>query len=440
MMRSHRLILVGVAMLLGVLAWNDAPAGAKTITSYSDICPSLGTALCTGGGGGLAAQGVAVDDSSGSSAGDVWVSYGFYEGQIELVKFNASGERVGEAEVGSIQFPNEPSRQVAVDPTSGDVYLAGESAVTKFGSSGVFLFQITETPLGAIAPPSRPGGMAVDADGNLYVADPLRKTIEKFNSSGAYIESISIPGMLEYRGVSIAVGPGPEGPLYVGLPNLGRVEEYSTTGAPVDCPDGNNFLPAEPAFEADLPLAVDPSNGHLFVGEQSALEGSIFAEYSSFCAAAPNGRFGGGEITESGGLGVNGSTHEVYVGTLFGQTVQVYSQITITLPTVTTGAPATSITRESAMVNGTVNPEGTEVTTCEFEYGATTAYEHTVPCAHSLPLTGSTPVTVNAEIKTGEPPGSVVHYRLRATNSTGNEIGVDESFQLEAFAPPVVGG
>jgi hypothetical protein len=444
-MRIQRLTLVGAVTLLGVLALSAAPAAAKT--GYANICSTLGTVLCVPGGvGGLPAEGVAVDNSSGSSAGDVWVAYGYY-GVGELVKFDASGERVGEAEVGSIQFPTGASRQVAVDPTSGDVYLASASAVTKFDSSGAVLSQITETPLGAIAPPSTPGGMAVDADGNLYVADPQRKTIEKFNSSGAYIESISIPGMLGYVGASIAVGPGPEGPLYVGLTNLGRVEQYSSTGAPVDCPDGNNFLPAAPNSEVGLPLAVDPSDGHLFVGEQSASEGFVVAEYSSFCAGASSATFGGGEIGESAGIGVNGSTHEVYVGTYFGGkvttqetlgAVQVYGLITV--PTVTTSAPAASITRASAVVSGTVNPEGTEVTVCEFEYGSTAAYGHSVPCEQPLPLTGGSPVAVSAEIKTAEPPASLVYYRLKAANSAGREAGAGESFRLESFASPVVGG
>lgn len=71
-MRVWRLMFASVAVLAGVLVLNTAPAGAKT--GYAKLCPSLKTALCTTRTEEYT-WGVAVDNSSGPSAGDVWVAY-----------------------------------------------------------------------------------------------------------------------------------------------------------------------------------------------------------------------------------------------------------------------------------------------------------------------------------------------------------------------------
>ncbi len=437
----RRSILVGVATLLGVLALNATPAGAAT--GYANLCPSLKTALCEvvneSHGSGV---GVAVDNSSGSSAGDVWVAYG------KLVKFDASGNLLAEVNIGS---PEEPppgatrpivggTDQVAVDPISGDVYLTSEGAVTKFSSSGVVQLQITETPQGAIEPTR----VAVGADGELYVL--AGEEVDKFTSSGAFIERFPVP-LVQPTGKSAraphsgygTIAVDPKGNLYVVL--LGgtyatstQVREYSSAGAPVDCSNGDNVLYEEEGSRGFYgAVAVDPSDGHIFISEESASEGLILAEYSMPCAA-PQPRVAG---VENSVFGVSGSTHAIYVADSFGGG-GIFG--IVTLPDVKTGTSPTGVTRTSATVNGTVNPEETSVTTCEFQYGTTTAYGHTVPCAQPLPLEGSSPKPVSAEI-TGLslPPASAVHYRLKVGNANGEDVGEDETLYTEPLPPPIVG-
>jgi hypothetical protein len=425
MMRMRRLMLAGV-VVLGALAVGAAPAAAKG--GYADICPSLGTALCSDG---AASEGVAVDNSSESSAGDVWVAYGVYAAQgVRLVKFDASGAQVGEAEVGDLPGSAAPIlvegdriTQVAVDPTSGDVYLASKGVVTRFDASGVYQLQITAMPQGAI----EPEGIAVDGAGDLYVADVAHDAIDKFSSSGIYMESISMPGLSSRTSLAL----GPEGDLYVGSGS--GVRRFSSTGAPVNCPGASNVS----SSTSEASVAVDPSDGHLFLASYGASpEGVVVREYSSFCAAAPSATFGGkGEIEFGDAIGVSGSTHEVYVGNVFGGGARIYDLIT--LPTVTTGAPAANVTRTSAMVSGTVSPEGAEVTSCEFEYGLSSAYGSTAPCSPEPPFTGGQ-VTVGAELSFLLPPGSAIHYRLKVGSSGGTEYGQDESF-TRAAPPTIVG-
>ena len=65
-------------------------------------------------------------------------------------------------------------------------------------------------------------------------------------------------------------------------------------------------------------------------------------------------------------------------------------------------------------MNGTVNPNGTLVLSCKFEYGPHTNYGTTLPC--SDPGFGTEPVPVSAEA-TGLTPDTSYHYRIVATTN-----------------------
>jgi phospholipase C len=88
---------------------------------------------------------------------------------------------------------------------------------------------------------------------------------------------------------------------------------------------------------------------------------------------------------------------------------------------------AGSISKSSATLSGTVNPEGGEVTNCSFEYGATTDYGAAVPCNPS-PGSGHSPVAVSAEL-TGLAASTTYHYRLVAAGEQGSSEGEDATFE-----------
>jgi phospholipase C len=90
-----------------------------------------------------------------------------------------------------------------------------------------------------------------------------------------------------------------------------------------------------------------------------------------------------------------------------------------------TGA-AGPIGTSTAIVSGTVNPEGNEVTSCRFEYGTTLAYGAAAPCSPS-PGSGLSPVAVSAEL-TGLAAGATYHYRLVAASKQGSAEGEDATF------------
>jgi hypothetical protein len=102
-------------------------------------------------------------------------------------------------------------------------------------------------------------------------------------------------------------------------------------------------------------------------------------------------------------------------------------------PTVATGG-ATKVTNTSAVLNGTVNPNGSS-TGYDFEYGLTNIYGlTTAPHSAGSGTKGkAVTVTVNGLI-----PGTVYHYRLDATNKGGGGIGANRSFTTTGHPPAAV--
>jgi hypothetical protein len=94
--------------------------------------------------------------------------------------------------------------------------------------------------------------------------------------------------------------------------------------------------------------------------------------------------------------------------------------------------PASEVKQSSATLNATVNPNGTEVTECKFEYGTSAEYGKSVPCAPA-PGSGSSPVAVSAPIS-GLTPGFSYHFRVSAANALATSQGADETFTTASGA------
>ena len=99
-------------------------------------------------------------------------------------------------------------------------------------------------------------------------------------------------------------------------------------------------------------------------------------------------------------------------------------------PTAMTGA-ATSIGSTSATLNGTVSPNK-QSTTVSFQYGTTTAYGAT---AAAGTVNGNASKAVSATIS-GLTPSTLYHFRVTATNASGQSIGQDTTFTTTASGPP----
>jgi hypothetical protein len=103
-------------------------------------------------------------------------------------------------------------------------------------------------------------------------------------------------------------------------------------------------------------------------------------------------------------------------------------------PTVVTGS-ASALTEGSAVIGATVNPNGSEITACSFEYGPGASYGTTVACAEK-PGAGNVAVEVSAAV-TGLAVGSTYHYRIIVTNAGGTNYGTDQTFTTSRGAQTI---
>jgi WD40 repeat protein len=101
----------------------------------------------------------------------------------------------GERGQGTAQFSNP--RAIAVNPHTGDVYIAGIgfNSVQRFTATGSHVRTLGGAVVGkGPAEFNQPQGIAVDTQGNVYVADTGNHRIQKFNSKLDYLTQWGTPG------------------------------------------------------------------------------------------------------------------------------------------------------------------------------------------------------------------------------------------------------
>jgi hypothetical protein len=178
---------------------------------------------------------------------------------------------------------------------------------------------------------------------------------------------------------------------------------------------------------ATLNATVNPNGAN--VGE-CKLEYGTTTSYgkSATCTPAPGSGESPVAVSASvGGLSANTTYHFRISATSAGGTSLGEDKTFTTLPpnppTATTTA-ATAVTRTLASLNGTVNPNGSTVSECKFEYGSTISYGSTAPCA-SPPGSGESAAAAPLGNLT---PATTYHFRISATNAGGTSTGSDQSF------------
>ena len=103
-------------------------------------------------------------------------------------------------------------------------------------------------------------------------------------------------------------------------------------------------------------------------------------------------------------------------------------------PTAETEA-ASSVSATGATLNGNVNPKGSEVGECQFEYGTSTAYGEIAPCP-TAPGAGTDAVPEAAPV-IGLVANTEYHFRIVAATGAGSSQGEDETFLTVPHRPSV---
>jgi hypothetical protein len=106
------------------------------------------------------------------------------------------------------------------------------------------------------------------------------------------------------------------------------------------------------------------------------------------------------------------------------------------VPGAATGSAA-NVTKTSAKLTGSVQPNAWDPTTYHFEYGPTTAYGTRFPVPDAA-LQSESSAEVQQTIAFPPAPATTYHFRLVASNAAGTTFGKDQTFTSVAVPPPGV--
>jgi hypothetical protein len=329
---------------------------------------------------------------------------------------------------------------VAVDNENGLVYVSdgAQHVVDVFSSTGEYLRQLTGTP--NTAPVSGafqdPYGMTVDqATHQLYVTDPHSEVVDVFSSTGVWESQFGhgVLGPFPY-GESVAVNEL-TGDAYVGNSGTDTIQVFDSLGHFLE-PQWAGGATSEKGFgNAYVYTGLDSSTNHVYVAATAFRAVDEFGpsgseEYLGQLTGTPTGE--GGATVKFGtpqAIAVDPNNGNLYIGDANGVVDVFGPDLT---PAVMTGS-VTALAGTTATLNGSVNPANQGSASCQFEYGATSAYGSTAPCTPS-PGSGNTPVPVTAQL-TGLATGTSYRYRLAGTNANGTSFG--ESRQFRTLGPTI---
>ena len=368
--------------------------------------------------------GVAVDEAGDSDvqAGSIYVGEMF----AGLRSYNIADETVslpsffgGSAEISG----------VAVNSVNHNVYVvnASEHKLETFAPSTgarVASFEIPGT--GNIFEYWMAVQIASDAHGNVYVPETSENKVEVFNETGGepgggVAKEIGVGVLSKPQGVAI----DPAGNVWVADTGGEKIDEFSPVGT----------LLNEVANIADIQSVAVDAAGDVFAfigaGEPYVVE----YKPSSPSGASVVAEFGKGVFGEEAfgiedGIAVDRGHELVYVTDNRNNVIRRFANWGVA-----TQVPSDVAEEQAALhatLHGTVEFEtGAAVESCKFEYGATTTYGNSVPCAPVGEYTHTTPVTADL---TNLTPGFDYHYRVSATSANG----VTQTGEDQVFGPPAI--
>jgi hypothetical protein len=406
----------------------DGEGGYRLLTRW------LGRA--TPGGSFREVAGVAVDNSNGASAGEVYVAEpratDAVTGAVDVFVPAANGgegELVGRLVGGRLEGPSG----VAVSAATARVLVAesAKGAVLAYSPSGVFEERLTgkgspygsfkgkEEGLGNVA------GVTVDpVTGDFYVAEAERHVVSQYSASGSWegwITSDDGGGLSNPRSVALT----PAGEVYVADAGQAVVDVFGPGSVVPDVKTGKVGSAGLTRTTAVLKGTVNgdgkPMSYRFQYGETSSLGLETTVQGFSGAEAKVSAEVSGLRAGRTYFFRIVGSNEN-------GTNVGVINELE-TAPAVegvVTG-PVASIEPESVTLTGELLPGGFDAN-YYFEWGASEAYDNSTPAPPGTDVgSGLSTVVAEADLE-GLSPNTLYHYRLVAENEYGITRGQDQTF------------
>ena len=384
---------------------------------------------------------VAVDNSTGPSSGDVYVTDSGHELIDKLdpsgnpVNFTGSASYISGPQItgtpsGPFSFNSNTSDALAVD-SHGNIYVAdnGNDVVDEF-ELGTFVQSFTgsATPNGSFASVVAVG---VDSAGDVYVVDEGNDAVDEFSSSGAFIGQLTGAATPAGSFVPQGVAIDSSGDVYVSDLADSVVDKF---GPAVTLPTPTTDAASSIApTTATLNGSVDPAGG----GNVTACEfdyGTSSSSLTQTQSCSPATPYSSATAVTANLTGLTADTtyyFRVAATNANGTSVGTTLSFTTTGPATVDSETATNVEATSLTLNAQINPHGF-ATTCEFQYGTSdTPYSTTVPCPTGLG-SGTSDVTTSINV-TGLSAGTTYHFDVVAMSSQGTIDGTD---QTVTTAPP----
>jgi DNA-binding beta-propeller fold protein YncE len=279
------------------------PLRAAAQVSPPPFVTSWGSAG-TGPGQFLTPVGVALDP-----AGDVFV---IDSNADRLQKFTSGGAFIGQVS----SFSGAPGHfttpsGVAVDQ-NGDVYVADASLVA---TSWIYRFDNDNNLITQWAAYGH--GIAVDAQGTLWVADGLNTRVRQFSSTGTLLAEWPVPGYPD--GVAV----GSSGDVYVADRDNNRILVYSSGGVLLRSWGHQGSGIGELSFP--VRLALD-SFERLYVQEYFNCRIQVFNSGGEYLTQWGTPGSGNGQFANAVGIAVGASGY-VYVADTNNSRIQVFGEL-----------------------------------------------------------------------------------------------------------------
>lgn len=442
---------------------------------------ALGTNAIPANVGGGDETELAVDNSSGPDKGDIYLAGGGVkifapDGKALGELTQAPGIPWGETACGvavdgagnvyvGVYLPG-PSPSVIDEYTPGSGPLTNEDYVASFSGFNE-ICNVAAAPAGSIYAAAWNGGRSgvyplvdydlqsgatkqvlAEAGGTLAVANSpsaelftvTHKTeIQQYDPTGSLLSTFGTQGAeAEYHTVAI---DAKDGRLYAGDYRHGTAEIWQGVVIPqVDTQPASDF---DQGGSATLNGSVNPEGLSL---EACSFEYGTSTSYGSDAKCVQPTPLSGSSLlaVSSGvsGIPVNHVYHyRLTVTDEHGKNrpgVDRTFMIPVLAAVEDVPPSASLITRDSAQLSGTIDPEQVDAS-YYFEYGTTESYGNVTPTLHTGVSASDTPVVQSVRELL---PETTYHYRLVANNVAGRNVGADHTFTTGAATPPlaVTGG